>query len=188
MYRYIYDNYINEFDWFMRADDDVYVRIPQLIKYLSKKDPTKPLYIGSPGRGRKNDLSRLKLKSTDAYCMGGPGIVMSRKLLMELVVHLDNCLKHVVVSYNEDVEVGRCIMRKLGINCTNTYKMSKLFYQDYSNGSMFTNVGTLKPLNKKMKDILANILTFHPLKTKQKMYSLHETFLQNYTDNNFFIK
>lgn len=126
MYQYLYDNYIDKYDWFMRADDDVYVKVPKLKKYLSNLDPSQPLYIGSPGKGRKQDLKRLKLLPTDTYCMGGPGVVLSRALLQKLGPHLKECLDNVVVSYNEDVEVGRCIIRRLDIQCTNSKHVSNI--------------------------------------------------------------
>ena len=60
MYKYMYDNYIDKYHWFLRADDDSYVRIHELKDFLSKLDSSQPLYIGSPGKGRKADLERLK--------------------------------------------------------------------------------------------------------------------------------
>ena len=117
MYRYMYDHYIDQYDWFMRADDDLYVRIPELMKFLSKQDPNKELYLGSPARGKPEDRERLKLDSKELYCMGGTGVILSRALLTKLGPHLQDCLKNVVVSWNEDVEVGRCISHKLGIQC-----------------------------------------------------------------------
>lgn len=118
MLRYMHDTYIDKYNWFMRADDDAYVRIPRLIKFLSQFDPSAELYIGSPGFGRENDLERIKLFKHEHYCMGGPGVIFSRGLLIKLVPHLEDCLKNVVVSWNEDLEVGRCISRRLNIQCT----------------------------------------------------------------------
>ena len=128
MLRYMHDHYINDYNWFMRADDDVYVRIPELLNFLSKLDPSEDLYIGSPGFGRDNDLERIKLYPHERYCMGGPGVIFSRGLLIKLVPHLEDCLENVVVSWNEDLEVGRCISRKLNVQCTWAYEVKKTFY------------------------------------------------------------
>ena len=124
MLRYMHDNYIDKFNWFLRADDDAYIRVPELLSFLSILDPNVPLYIGSPGLGKPEDLERIKLLPHERYCMGGPGVIFSRALLIQLAPHLDDCLENVVVSYNEDVEVGRCISRKLGIQCTWAYEVS----------------------------------------------------------------
>lgn len=124
MLRYMHDNYIDKFNWFLRADDDAYIRVPELIKFLSTLDSNVPLYIGSPGLGRPEDLERIKLFPHERYCMGGPGVIFSRALLIQLAPYLDDCLENVVVSYNEDLEVGRCISRRLGIQCTWAYEVS----------------------------------------------------------------
>ena len=123
MMRYIHDHYIDRYNWFMRADDDVYIRVPKLLEFLSKLDPSEDLYIGSPGMGKPEDLDRIKLHPNERYCMGGPGVIISRALLIKLVPHLEDCLQNVVMSWNEDLELGRCISRKLNVQCTWAYEV-----------------------------------------------------------------
>lgn len=126
MLKYMHDNFIDEYNWFMRADDDIYVRVEPLLYFLSKLDPSKELYIGQPGSGRAEDLQRIDLLPHEHFCMGGPGVIFSRALLRRLAPHLEDCLQNVVVSWNEDVEVGRCISRKLGVQCTWNYEVGWL--------------------------------------------------------------
>ena len=123
MLKYMYDNYIDEYKWFLRADDDVYVRVPQLIQFLNTLDSSKMIYMGQPGMGKPQDLERIKLRANEHYCMGGTGVIYSNTLLRRLAPHLDECLTDVVVSYNEDLEVGRCISRKLDVQCTWSYEV-----------------------------------------------------------------
>ena len=123
MLKYVYDNFLDEFNWFLRADDDVYVRTPELIELINKLDPNEPLYIGQPGLGKPEDKQRLKLLPHECFCMGGPGVLFSNGLLKQLGPHLEDCLQNVVVSYNEDVEVGRCISRRLGVQCSWSYQV-----------------------------------------------------------------
>ena len=123
MLKYMHDHFINDYNWFMRADDDVYVRVEHLIHFLSKLDPNKELYIGQPGGGRAEDLERIRLKPHERYCMGGPGVIFSRALLIKLAPHLEDCLQNEVVSWNEDLEVGRCISRRLGVQCTSNHEV-----------------------------------------------------------------
>ena len=56
--------------------------------------------------------------------MGGPGVIFSRSALRKLAPHLDACLQSVVVSYNEDVEVGRCVSKMLKLQCTWSWEVS----------------------------------------------------------------
>ena len=90
--QYMFENYINEYSWFVRADDDVYVRTKKLKDLLSKMLPYEEVYMGRAGTGRKEDLQRLNLLPHEIYCMGGPGIIMSMALLRQLGPHLDDCL------------------------------------------------------------------------------------------------
>lgn len=120
MLQHAHVNYMDHYKWLMRADDDVYVRVKQLVNFLNTVDYQKLIYMGQPGIGKPEDLKRLRLHPHEHFCMGGPGVLFSGKLLTKLVHHLDYCLMH-VVSYNEDVEVGRCISRQLGIQCTWAY-------------------------------------------------------------------
>ena len=123
MLKYMHDNYINEYNWFLRADDDVYIRVPQLIQFLNTLDSNKMVYMGQPGMGKAADLERIKLRADEHYCMGGTGVIYSNTLLKRLAPHLDECLSNVVVSYNEDLEVGRCISRRLNVQCTWSYEV-----------------------------------------------------------------
>ena len=115
--QYIADHFIDEYSWFMRADDDSYVRVPELLDFLSLLDPSELLYIGSPGMGRKEDLNKLGLYTHELYCLGGPGTVFSRALLKKLRPHLEKCLGE-ATTYHDDAEVGKCISRNIGIQCT----------------------------------------------------------------------
>ena len=91
------------------------------------------LYLGHPGYGKPEDRKRLKLLSHENYCMGGPGVVLSSAALGALYPNLDKCLAAVQAYnqmwgqtlgwYNEDVELGRCVSRTLGINCSTPSKV-----------------------------------------------------------------
>lgn len=93
MLKYMHDHYIDEFDFFMRSDDDVYVKTEQLLELLQKVNPAQDIYMGCPGFGRPNDQARIKLKQNEHYCMGGPGVIFSRSALRKLAPHLEDCLQ-----------------------------------------------------------------------------------------------
>ena len=124
---YVHQRFGEEFKWFVRADDDVYIRVRELESTLDSLDWMEKMYIGHPGYGKNEDRRRLKLLAHENYCMGGPGVVFSSTALAALSVHLKRCLKAVesynskwgkdIGWYNEDVELGRCISRTVGINC-----------------------------------------------------------------------
>ena len=90
--QHMYTHHVNQFHWFVRADDDMYLRPDKLRQVLGQMDPSEHAYLGLSGRGRKEDLERLQLGEGERYCLGGPGIFMSRATLAGLGPHLDNCL------------------------------------------------------------------------------------------------
>lgn len=92
---------IDDFDWFLRADDDLYIRGEQLADLLRSLDSSKyvfllfrslcylynrrfifrPHVLGQAGLGNSAEYGLLALGSTDNYCMGGPGVVLSKETL-----------------------------------------------------------------------------------------------------------
>ena len=93
MLEYMYTHHLNDYNWFMRCDDDVYIRIDKLMKFISELDPSIPLYIGSPGIGKPEDRERLQLLPHEVYCMGGPGVIFSRALLERIGPYIEECLQ-----------------------------------------------------------------------------------------------
>ena len=93
MLKYMHDHYINEFDFFMRSSDEVYVKVDMMIELLKKTNPAQDIYMGSPGFGRPDDRNRINLTEEEHYCMGGPGVIFSRSALQKLAPYLDECLK-----------------------------------------------------------------------------------------------
>ena len=124
MLKYMYKNYIDEYQWFMRADDDVYVRIDKLKGYLQSLDSFGDTVIGQGGTGKRREVHKLGLMKHECYCLGGPGVIMSRSVLRKIGPNLDRCLSE-VVSNHEDVELGRCIRKYAGISCLWAHEVGK---------------------------------------------------------------
>ena len=127
MLKYMYDHFINDYEWFMRCDDDVYVRTDKLEELLRGFDSSEDLFIGQAGQGLQSERGKLGLAPNDNFCMGGPGMIMSRSVLIKLAPHLEYCLKHLVSSH-EDVEVGRCIRKHVGVSCTWAFEVSFFYH------------------------------------------------------------
>ena len=126
MLKYMHDNYIDNFEWFMRSDDDVYIRTEKLASFLHSLNSSQDIYLGQAGTGAKDEKGLLGLGYGDNFCMGGPGVIMSRSVLKKVVPHIEYCLKHLLTSH-EDVEVGRCIKRFVGIPCTWSFEVRMIY-------------------------------------------------------------
>lgn len=77
---------------------------------------------GQAGRGNSEEFGLLSLEFDENFCMGGPGIIMSRETLRRVAPHIPTCLKN-LYSTHEDVEVGRCVQKFAGIPCTWNYEV-----------------------------------------------------------------
>lgn len=169
MLKYMYDNYGDEYEWFLRSDDDVYIRAEKLAGFLRTFNSSEDLYLGQAGTGARNEKGMLGLGWGDNFCMGGPSAVLSASTLRKVTPYLEHCLKH-LVSIHEDVEVGRCIKHFVGISCTWAFEMQSLFYHNQSRERAFT-----QNLNTKS---VRNAITLHPLKRAEYMYRLHSHYKQ----------
>jgi hypothetical protein len=106
MLKYMHDHYIDEYDFFMRSDDDVYVKVDLLHELLTTVNPAQDIYMGCPGFGKPVDRDRIKLNKGEHYCMGGPGVIFSRSALRKLAPHLHTCLE-VRMGVGRGIEEGR---------------------------------------------------------------------------------
>jgi chondroitin sulfate synthase len=183
MLYYMYQHFIDKFEFFARADDDVFIRMDKLERFLRSVDSSKPQFIGQAGRGNSEEFGLLSLEFDENFCMGGPGVIMSRETLrryfrlkqllgsFSLLVcpfcrvapHIPTCLKN-LYSTHEDVELGRCVQKFAGIPCTWNYEMQAILHHNSSGVNAFT--GNLK--NKEVH----SAITLHPVKKPSIMYRL----------------
>ena len=123
MLKYMHDHFLNKFKFFMRADDDLYVKGEVLARFLHSINSTnRALYIGQVGLGKKEKNVRLHLSKNENYCLGGPGMIFSRETLARTVPRIGFCLNN-LYSKHEDVEVGRCICQSANTSCTLSYEV-----------------------------------------------------------------
>lgn len=123
MLQYMWENFGDKYEWFLRADDDVYIRADRIEKFLRSINSEKAYFIGQAGRGKQEEFGTLSLEYDQNFCMGGPGIILSRETLRRMAPHLQYCLKNLYTAH-EDVEVGRCVQKFAGISCTWSYEVS----------------------------------------------------------------
>ncbi|XP_076876093.1 chondroitin sulfate synthase 3 [Brachyhypopomus gauderio] len=165
MLKYMHDHYLNKYEWFMRADDDVYIRGEKLEHFLRSLNSTKPLYLGQTGLGTTEELGKLALEPGENFCMGGPGMIFSREVLRRMAPNIGTCLREMYTTH-EDVEVGRCVRRFGGTQCVWSYEMQQLFYENYEHNKK----GFIQELHSSK---IHNAITLHPNKRPAYQYRLH---------------
>ncbi|KAL5276549.1 C1GALT1 family protein [Megaselia abdita] len=98
--KYIYDQFLDEFDWFLKADDDTYVIMENLKFLLKCHKPEDPVYFGCKF-----------IRYNQVYNSGGAGYVMSREALKIFIEKMlpNNALCAQGTSGWEDFNLGRCL-------------------------------------------------------------------------------
>ncbi|XP_068237421.1 glycoprotein-N-acetylgalactosamine 3-beta-galactosyltransferase 1-like isoform X2 [Palaemon carinicauda] len=170
--KYLYDHYINEFQWFYKADVDTYAIVENLRYILTPYDPEFPIALGQRAlaRGRNKD-----------YFAGGAGYVLSKgalKIYGEVTYHDGGiCTKRPKGS--EDVTLGRCL-KKSGILFGDTrdelgrHRFYQYLPQDHIKGDKldFYNVRFLYKYDKGIDSLSETTATFHRLKDPSLLYAL----------------
>ncbi|PSN39484.1 Chondroitin sulfate synthase 1 [Blattella germanica] len=93
-----------------------------LERLLRSVDSRKPQFIGQAGRGNQEEFGLLSLEYDENFCMGGPGVLLSRETLARVAPHVKTCLRNLYTTH-EDVELGRCVQKFAGIPCTWSYEV-----------------------------------------------------------------
>ena len=99
----IYSKY-NDYDWYLKADDDTFVFVDNLKKFLKTKNSSKPVTYGYD----------FKTIVDRGYHSGGGGYVLSKEALNRLQAKLYENYAFCRNTGVEDTDVGTCL-RLLGV-------------------------------------------------------------------------
>ncbi|XP_039487953.1 glycoprotein-N-acetylgalactosamine 3-beta-galactosyltransferase 1 [Drosophila santomea] len=97
---YVHEHHLNEYDWFLKADDDTYIAMENLRLFLYPFDPESSVYFGC----------RFKAFISQGYMSGGGGYVLSRDALRRLnLFALNSSTICKLKGEAEDVQIGHCL-------------------------------------------------------------------------------
>ncbi|XP_016391790.1 glycoprotein-N-acetylgalactosamine 3-beta-galactosyltransferase 1-like [Sinocyclocheilus rhinocerous] len=102
-FQYIHAHHLQHADWFLKADDDMFVVVENLRHLLYRHDTEKPVYFGH----------RFRLFVRQGYMSGGAGYVLSPEALRRLVQGFSTG-RYENFSSVEDMALGRC-METMGV-------------------------------------------------------------------------
>lgn len=171
-FKYLYDNYLNDYDWFLKADDDTYVIIENLRYMLTTYDPDLSIAFGA----------RFARKGNKNYFSGGAGYILSRGALKDYAEKAypnSGLCKSKLSGLGEDVQMGRCMVNSgitLGDSRDELGK-GRFFQhqiQDYIKGNYEGwYPGMIKYKVGKGIDCLSNTaVSFHKLKDVSNLYAI----------------
>lgn len=97
----IWESYGNQYDWFLKADDDTWMFMENLRYFLYSYSPEMPIYFGC----------KLRPFVKQGYMSGGSGYVLSREAVRRFneVALIDDYKCWNGTEGNEDVEIGKCL-------------------------------------------------------------------------------
>lgn len=100
-FKWIYNNELQNYDWFLKADDDTFVIVENLRFMLLAYSPDTPIYFGC----------KFKMYMKQGYMSGGAGYVLSREAVKRFVEDAltdpHKCKEKGTGA--EDAELGKCL-------------------------------------------------------------------------------
>lgn len=129
--KYLADNYLDEFDFFLLASDTSYVNVNRLLEKLYHISISYDVYIGSPvrrddiragGVADDNDADRIMDHDRD-YCDLSSGIILSSSVIRKIRGNLDWCVRNAATNFHS-VNIGRCVKYSSKIDaCQQTFQV-----------------------------------------------------------------
>ncbi|XP_066589072.1 chondroitin sulfate synthase 2 isoform X2 [Prorops nasuta] len=156
--KYIIDNYLEDFDYYLLIKDMTYINARRLINFVSKISVSQDIHVGA-------------FSEFPQYCSLESGVLLSNSVVKGMKNNLDWCVKN-TYSDSDDVNFGRCIMYSTSVACSN--KVQGQTYHVIKLAPTFNFEEDLKELIK--KNALKDSLTIYTIYDHLTMYKLHSYF------------
>lgn len=163
------------FQWIFKVDDDAYVNLNGLLRFVKYRNPVGYHVYGERGFGRKEDREGLeKGGMVKPYCTGGPGYILSRQTLKRVALGMEECVQSADVSpyrqylWHSDVVIGFCIQKQTEAGCwsDDDYDKKRIFLHNHKGDDPFVPDKRLEW-----------VVSVHPFKDPAVMERHHQRYL-----------
>lgn len=165
--KYIADNYLDDYDYFLLVPDTTYLDSRALRQKMSKISISFDIYLGTPTTTTETEESA---EGGSRYCDLDSGIVFSSSVVRKIRANLDWCVKE-AKSHSHSENIGRCVKYATKIDSCQTswqgVSLTSYQLQDDHQG-IYRDFNTLA----KNRDFNAATL-IHPVHSADDFYRLH---------------
>lgn len=124
--KYIADNYLDDYDFFLLTTDTTYVNVRQLLDRIRHISITFDVYIGETRSASEmmDSAERNRIVDIDrSYCDLESGILLSSGLIRKIRSNLDWCVRNAATNF-DSLNIGRCVKysSKIG-NCQQSFQV-----------------------------------------------------------------
>lgn len=129
--KYIADNHLDDYDFFLLATDTTYVNARRLLKQLSHISISFDVYIGHERDARdivdSDEHSRMMDTDRD-YCDLNAGIILSSSLIRKIRANLDWCVRNAATN-SDSLNIGRCVKYSSKIpSCQRSFQVIEILF------------------------------------------------------------
>eukprot|EP00934_Nitzschia_sp_Nitz4_P005081 Nitzschia sp. Nitz4//scaffold10_size219509//106507//108807//NITZ4_001430-RA/size219509-processed-gene-0.132-mRNA-1//-1//CDS//3329532926//5071//frame0 len=155
MWQFVYENYLDDYDWFHIGGDDMFV-IPDNIKRTAANyNLSKPWMLGG---------SIVLNKPRERFCGGAAGYTLNSKAVRALVERFPNECPSELGNSKEDLLVGKCL-GGIGVLCEDTNDADQEMRYHVLDVQYHSNWTISKPSNWQWKPLLK----FHNIIANQSL-------------------
>lgn len=159
IFKYIGDNFGQEFDYYLLANDYTYLNIHRIKDIVNAISVSMNVYMGT----KEEDSS---------FCSLEAGIIISNSVLKSVREKLDWCVLN-AVSDSHSENIGRCIYNSIGLNCQEAVQSQKLTafrIKHFNLDKSLYNLSQRKDFN--------SAATVYPVLQEKDFYTLNVYFIK----------
>lgn len=183
MLKYLADNYLDEYDYFLLLKDTTYVNARTLRKQLEHVSITLDVYMGT---NLNDDVSN---KEEDAvaeqrdYCDVHAGVVLSSGVIRKIRANLDWCVRN-SASNDHSTNIGKCVKYSTKIkSCQQSWQGIDIISFRLNSYKIYRDFHLIRQAQK-----FNNATTVYPLTTADDFYLLHAYFSRIHLEWNSVVK